>query len=154
MFSRRFLIALWLAAMGSWGCTEQSKIQSANIQVVRKLNLYLNQHNWQAMHYCYADTVQRKDSSNSHHTYLLTKGDCIGRYRLLQEQTPNFKQRITQLYASGGHHVVMETIIEGTTPSGTVLRQEGCIIYTIERQRITKEYRYESLLTPNLSLHN
>jgi hypothetical protein len=146
MFARRFLTMLWLSSMlGSAGCTEQDKIQATNIQVVRKLNLYLNQHNWQAMNYCYADTVQRKDTSIQ--AYWSSKQACISRHRRLMAQYPDLRQRITQLYAAGGHHVMVEALAEGTTKSGQAFRQAYCIIYTVERQHITKEYHYESLFS-------
>lgn len=128
-------------------CTEQEKTQATNIQVVRRLNTYLNQHNWKAMTYCYADTVQLKDTTRL--PYAHSKEMCVSRHRRLWMLYPDLKQRITQLYAAGNHHVVMETILEGTTPSGILLRQAGCVIYTIERQRITKESSYQISVISN-----
>lgn len=139
----RRLFSVLLTGWICLSCTnDESVAQAANVQLVKEVHLLINQHNWKELSNLFADSVSLKGATGGSQITRQSKQQCINNYRKMQQTFPQLSQHITQLYAAGTHHVIVETIAEGMATDSILLSRSSCTIFTIENQKISRLYIY------------
>ena len=144
------LKTLFLALPVGWVClsctNNESTAQAANVQLVKEVHLLINQHNWKELSNLFADSVSLKEAIGGSQIIRQSKQQYINNYRRMQQTFLQLSQHITQLYAAGTHHVIVEAVAEGKALNSVSLSRPSCTIFTIEHQKISREYTYHSNL--------
>lgn len=135
-----FLLGLFVA------CNEERTVQSPaearNIALVKQVYEHFNNHNWKAMAALYRDSAEFKDPSFGAGVVRQTHNEIIEKYAKYQEASPDIRDEIVQIYASGPSHVIVEFVSSGTAPNGEPWSMPICTIFTIENGVIVKDYTY------------
>lgn len=144
MTLRRLFSAL-LTGLVCLNCTnDESTAQANNVQLVKEVHLLINQHDWKKLEKLFADSVSLKEATGGSQIIRQSKQQYINNYRKMQHTFPQLSQHITQLYAAGTHHVIVETIAEGMATDSILFSRSSCTIFTIENQKISRKYTYYS----------
>lgn len=139
----RRLISTLLAGLVCLSCTnDESTAQADNVQLVKEVHLLINRHEWEELEKLFADSVSLKGATGGSQIIRQSKQRYINNYRKMQQTFPQLSQHITQLYAAGTHHVIVETIAEGMATDSILLSRSSCTIFTIENQKISRLYIY------------
>ncbi len=124
-------------------CThDKSTAQAANVQLVKEAHLLINQHNWKELTKLFADSISLKEATGGSQIIRQSKQQYINRCRRMQKTFPQRSQHITQLYAAGMHHVIVEALSEEKALDSVQLSRPSCTIFTIENQKISRLYIY------------
>ncbi|WP_084332269.1 nuclear transport factor 2 family protein [Runella limosa] len=144
MTLRRLFSAL-LVGLVCLSCTnDESTAQAENIQLVKEVHLLINRHEWKELEKLFADSVSLKGATSGSQIIRQSKQRYINNCRKMHQTFPQLTQHITQLYAAGTHHVIVETMAEGMTTDSILLSRSSCTIFTIENQKISRKYTYYS----------
>lgn len=126
-------------------CNSQEKANvsiNPNEALIKQYYVYFNQHDWNKMANMYTATADFKDPSLGKGIVKQTREQTIKKYSELNQTFPDLKDSITNIYASGDKHIVVEFISKGTAPDKSTFTLPICTIFTIENGLISKDFTY------------
>lgn len=135
-----FLITLTLASCHS--VDHKSMASNNNIELVKSYFEHFNKHDWIKMADMYAETAEFKDPSLGKGIVTQKKQQIVKKYSELNEQFPDVKDRVVNIYPSGDKNVIIEFVSTGTAPDNSKFELPICTIFTIENGLITKDFTY------------
>lgn len=103
---------------------------------------HFNKHDWTQLAAMYADTVACKDPTLGVGIVQQTGKELADKYEELQQIFADLKDEVLQMYPSGDKHVIVEFVSSGTAPDGSKFELPICTIFTIENEKITKDFTY------------
>lgn len=137
------LLSTLLVGFGCLSCTSsESPAQASNVLLVKEANVLFNQHDWKELGKLFADSMCIKEPDNGTQIIKKSKQQQLNKLQTMHQTFPNLSRHITQLYASGNHHVIVEAITEGLAADSSQLSQSTCTIFTVENGKISREYTY------------
>ncbi len=126
-------------------CTQNSGDSGAadkNNEIVERYFEHFNNHNWQKMAEMYAETAEFKDPSLGEGIVKMTRAEMIAKYSELNEIFPNIHDKVIQTYPSGEKNIIVEFVSSGTAPYNIKFELPICSIFTIENEKIIKDFSY------------
>ena len=124
-------------------CIENPKSEAANNEkLVKDYFKLFNQHKWEDLSEMYIENADFKDPSLGNKIVKQTKSDFIKKYSELANQFTDIKDEIINTYPSGKNTIVVEFISKGTAPDNSKFELPICTIFTIENNKITKDFSY------------
>jgi ketosteroid isomerase-like protein len=109
---------------------------------VKKYFEHFNNHEWQKMADMYADDAEFKDPAMGTGIVTMTKQEIVAKYSGLGEIFPDIKNSVIETYLSGDKNIIVEFMTVGTAPDDSKLELPICTIFTIENDKITKDFSY------------
>ena len=125
-----------------FSCTNNTSEKKSNELFVKKYFEQFNAHNWQAMAEMYIDTADFKDPSLGKEIVKQTRQQTAEKYKALAAIFPNIHDEVINTYSSGENLIVVEFVSTGTSADGQKFRLPICTIFTIEKNKITKDFTY------------
>lgn len=116
--------------------------EEKNIALVKQMYVHFNNHDWTAMASLYSDSAEFKDPSFGAGIVRQSRSEIAEKYAKYQEQSPDIRDDIVQIYASGSSHVIVEFVSSGTAPNGERWSLPICTIFTIKNSMIVKDFTY------------
>jgi SnoaL-like domain len=120
----------------------ENKSVDENEAFVKKYFEHFNAHNWQAMADMYIDTADFKDPSLGKTIVKQTRQQTASKYKALAEIFPDLHDEISNMYPTDKNHIVVEFISTGKSADGGKLSLPICTIFTIENNKIKKDFTY------------
>lgn len=144
MMLRRTLLALLLGPLAFASCTNQKQdtSASANEALIRQYYNRFNKHQWVEMANMYSDSAQFKDPSLGPGIVTQTRKQIADKYAALANTFPDVHDEVVQVYSAGDKHVIVEFVSTGTAPDSSKFELPICTIFTIENDRIIKDFTY------------
>ncbi|MDR2126918.1 MAG: nuclear transport factor 2 family protein [Prevotellaceae bacterium] len=109
---------------------------------VKKYFELFNNHEWQKMADMYVDNAEFKDPAVGTEIFTMTKAEIVAKYSEVGEMFPDLKDSVIETYLSGDKHIIVEFVTEGTAPDDSKMELPICTIFTIENDKITKDFSY------------
>jgi ketosteroid isomerase-like protein len=103
---------------------------------------HFNNHEWQKMADMYVDDAEFKDPSVGTEIFTMTKPEIVAKYSELGEIFPDLKNNVIETYLSGDKNIIVEFVTVGTAPDNSKMELPICTIFTIENDKITKDFSY------------
>jgi hypothetical protein len=125
-----------------FSCANKTTEKSNNELFVKKYFEHFNAHNWQAMADMYIDKADFKDPSLGKTIVKQTRQETAAKYKALAEIFPNIHDEVINMYPSDQNHIVVEFLSTGTSTDGQKLSLPICTIFTIENNKIIKDFTY------------
>jgi hypothetical protein len=127
------LLTGWLSACCPVSEADRQNAQAANLMLTRTLHSRLNQLDWTGLDSLFAPTVRYRGR-------LLGEMDVevLTQYRRMIQTGGSDTLVLRQIYPAGAYHV----IVEGIKTSRADTARSVCLIYTIEKQRISRVCAY------------
>jgi ketosteroid isomerase-like protein len=113
-----------------------------NEKLVRQYFDYFNEHRWKEMADMYIDSAEFKDPSLGQEVVRQNKKQVITKYTELGKIFPDVRDEVLKIYQAGEKHIVVEFVSTGTGPDGSKFKLPVCTIFTIENNKITKDFTY------------
>jgi len=131
----------------AFSCTKnEEKIikidNSENEKIAKQLFVEFNKHDWQKMADLYIENAEFKEPASGMEAHKKSKAQIVKEYSELQTQFPDVQDSVVAVYPSGKNNVIVEFISKGTNPDKTKFELPICTIFTIENDKITKDYTY------------
>jgi steroid delta-isomerase-like uncharacterized protein len=142
MLNMKKLITSLIIMLTLFSCNNKANEKTKNEQFVKKYFEYFNAHDWQAMADMYIDTADFKDPSLGKTIVKQTRQETAAKYKALAEIFPNIHDEVVNMYPSDETHIVVEFLSTGTSADGQKLSLPICTIFTIENNKITKDFTY------------
>ena len=117
-------------------------VVSRNIELVQDAFRFFNEHNWEQMTGLYANPSEFKDPAFGIETVIKSSEEIIKKYREMNNVSPDIQDEILTIYPSGEKHIIVEFISSGTTPDGSKWKLPLVTIFTVENNRIVKDFTY------------
>ncbi|GJM27702.1 MAG: hypothetical protein DHS20C17_03370 [Cyclobacteriaceae bacterium] len=115
---------------------------SRNIELVQDIFRFFNEHNWEQMAGLYANPAEFKDPAYGIETVIQSTQEIIKKYREMNDTSADIQDKILTIYPSGEKHVIVEFMSSGTTKDGSNWSLPLVTIFTIENNRIVKDFTY------------
>ncbi|NML39408.1 nuclear transport factor 2 family protein [Chitinophaga sp. G-6-1-13] len=134
------LLSLFLVA----ACVQPGgKISLSNphVQVVKEMFTAFNEHDWQKMAACYADTALFLDPEYGPEMVKLTRSQLAKKYQDLHQLFPDVQDEIKEIYGDK-NHIVVEFVSSATGPDGKKWQLPICVVFTVENGRIIQDCTY------------
>lgn len=125
-----------------FSCKNEATEINKNELFVKKYFEQFNAHNWQAMADMYIDTADFKDPSLGKEIVKQTKQQTADKYKALAEIFLDIQDEVINMYPSGENNIIVEFVSKGTSADGQKFSLPICTIFTIEQNKITKDYTY------------
>jgi predicted SnoaL-like aldol condensation-catalyzing enzyme len=120
----------------------ESMPSTENEELVKQYFDYFNKHQWKEMAEMYTDTAEFKDPSLGQGIVKQSRQQIIAKYTELSKMFPDVHDEVVKVYPSGESHIIVEFISSGTEPDNSKFELPICTIFTIEDQKITKDFTY------------
>ncbi len=117
-------------------------METDNTTLIKQYFQHFNDHNWKKMAEMYTETSEFKDPTLGAGIVKQTRAETIKKYSELNKIFPDLKDEVVQMYPSGEKHIIVEFISSGTAPDGSKFELPICTIFTIENEKITKDFTY------------
>ena len=117
-------------------------METDNTKLIKQYFEHFNQHDFTKMAEMYTDVAEFKDPSLGIGIVKQTRAETIKKYSELNKIFPDLKDSIVQIYPSGEKHIIVEFVSSGTAEDGSKFELPICTIFTIENEKITKDFTY------------
>ena len=114
----------------------------ANIKIAESVFEHFNNHDWEGMANLYIENAEFKDPEYGVEKVRKSRVSIVQHYTEMNQLFPDIKDEIVAIYPSGDKNVIVEFISTGTAPDGSAFALPVCTIFTIENDKITKDYNY------------
>ena len=121
---------------------KQPTMETDNTTLIKQYFQHFNDHNWTKMAEMYTETSEFKDPTLGAGIVKQTRAETIKKYSELNKIFPDLKDEVVQMYPSGEKHIIVEFVSSGTAPDGSKFELPICTIFTIENEKITKDFTY------------
>lgn len=121
---------------------KQPNMETDNTKLIKQYFEHFNQHDFTKMAEMYTDVAEFKDPSLGIGIVKQTRAETIKKYSELNKIFPDLKDSIVQIYPSGEKHIIVEFVSSGTAEDGSKFELPICTIFTIENEKITKDFTY------------
>jgi hypothetical protein len=136
-------ILLFFLCLTCVACISTNSSEIENEKTIQKLFESFNQHNWQAMADCYADTATFLDPSLGVEFVRLTKADIVKKYADMEKQIPDIRDSVLVLIAKE-NQVWVEFISKGKLNDTTQIYIPIATHFTLENGKVIKDNTYYS----------
>ncbi len=134
------LFFLWLTCTA---CITTISEEKENEKTIRKLFESFNQHNWQAMADCYADTALFLDPALGLTPITLTKADIIAKYAEMEKEIPDIRDSVL-LVVTKQNQVWVEFISKGKYNDSLQIYLPIATHFTLLNGKVIKDNTYYS----------
>ncbi|MCF8371866.1 MAG: nuclear transport factor 2 family protein [Bacteroidales bacterium] len=127
-------------------CVNNSKMDNVenNIDIAKKSFAAFNAHNWEEQANFFSDTCQYLDPSYGDTPIVKSRIEKIGKYRKMEEMSPDIKDEITSIFG------VDDKVVVQFISSGTAKTEQGdykwilpiCCVFTFQNGFIVKDETY------------
>ena len=121
---------------------KQPNMETDNTKLIKQYFEHFNQHDFTKMAEMHTDVAEFKDPSLGIGIVKQTRAETIKKYSELNKIFPDLKDSIVQIYPSGEKHIIVEFVSSGTAEDGSKFELPICTIFTIENEKITKDFTY------------
>ncbi|MCU0384069.1 MAG: nuclear transport factor 2 family protein [Cyclobacteriaceae bacterium] len=136
----KLTMAVCLVAMA---CTQTQLPEKENEKTIRKLFESFNQHNWQAMAECYADTALFLDPALGVAPISLTRADIIAKYAEMEKEIPDIRDSVL-LIVTKQNQVWVEFISKGKLNDSVQIYLPIATHFTLLNGKVIKDNTYYS----------
>ena len=126
-------------------CTEENNYSEQavkNSEIVKEYFKHFNNHDWQKMAEMYIEKAEFKDPTLGSGIVKMTRAEIIAKYSELNGIFTDIHDKVIQTYPSGDKNIIVEFISSGTAPDNSKFELPICVIFTIENEKITKDFSY------------
>jgi ketosteroid isomerase-like protein len=124
------------------GCNPANeKNEAYNIELVQKMYTAFNNHDWQKMSLCYADSAYFLDPSLGTLYLQNSRSNIVNKYKELEKLFPDIHDEVITIQAKGDK-VFVEFIATGNSGDSINLRLPIASVLTIKDQLIIKDATY------------
>ena len=121
---------------------KQPNMETQNITLIKQYFQYFNEHNWAKMAEMSTENSEFKNPTFGIGIVKQTRTEIIKKYSELNKSFSDLKDEVLQIYPSGEQHMIVEFVSSGTAPDGSKFELPICTIFTIENEKITKDFTY------------
>ncbi|QJB37854.1 nuclear transport factor 2 family protein [Chitinophaga oryzae] len=116
-------------------------LSNPHVQVVKDMFAAFNEHNWQEMAACYADTAQFLDPEHGPEMVSLSRAQLVKKYQELHRQFPDVQDEIKDIYGDK-NHIIVEFISSATGQDGKKWQLPICVVFTVKDGKIIRDRTY------------
>lgn len=141
------VLSLFLAA----ACVQPGgriSLSNPHVQVVREMFTAFNDHDWQKMAACYADSAQFLDPEYGPEMMTLTRSQLTKKYQDLHRLFPDVHDEIRDIYGDK-NHIIVEFVSSATGQDGKKWQLPICVVFTVEDGKIIQDRTYYNNQQPN-----
>ncbi|QJB31369.1 nuclear transport factor 2 family protein [Chitinophaga oryzae] len=116
-------------------------LSNPHVQVVKDMFAAFNEHNWQEMAACYADTAQFLAPEHGPEMVSLSRAQLVKKYQELHRQFPDVQDEIKDIYGDK-NHIIVEFISSATGQDGKKWQLPICVVFTVKDGKIIRDRTY------------
>ncbi|MBC9910062.1 nuclear transport factor 2 family protein [Chitinophaga varians] len=116
-------------------------LSNPHVQVVKEMFTAFNEHDWEKMAACYADSAQFLDPEYGPEMVTLSPSSLTKKYQELHRLFPDVHDEIRDIYGDK-HHIIVEFVSSATGQDGKKWHLPICVVFTVENGKIIQDRTY------------